>query len=173
MQVYQIALKPLTQENFAPYGQLFEIQTGDGPSCLTERFNFWPKLATFQCARGEVQIGISTFLKRPLRLATMERHLCSEEIMIPLTGGVIIPFARQQGTDPAELPQACRAEAFLIPPAKGIVVHKNVWHWTPMPLEDQTSIICMFETGTEQTDVLIREFPQDDLVEIQLEQDRR
>lgn len=168
MKYREIHLTELTGENFAPYGQLFEIQAGGDAPCITERFNFWPKLATFQCAGGELQIGISTFLKRPFRFSAMERHLTSEEIMLPLTGGVIIAFAREDGADPAERPGAERAEAFLIPTAKGIVVKKNVWHWTPMPLEDKTSIICMFETGTEQTDVLIRDFPGGNVVGIEL-----
>jgi ureidoglycolate hydrolase len=168
LKFYDVLIKNLTKENFAPYGQLFEIQTGEGASCITERFNFWPRLATFRCERGEVQIGISTFLKRPFRLCSMERHLTSEEVMIPLTGSVVIAFAAEDGADPEELPDAGRVEAFLIPPAKGIVVKRNVWHWTPMPLEDQTSIICMFETGTEMTDVLIRNFPGEDIVGIKL-----
>lgn len=166
----RIKLTDLTKVNFGPYGQVFEIQTDKEAEMITERFNFHPKLATFDLTRGnQLQIGISTFLKRPFRLATMERHLTSEEIMIPLDKqGVVIAFAKHNSDDIREIPEIGLVEAFYIPPTKGIVVYKNVWHWTPMPIVDQSSIICCFETGTEKDDVIIKEFSNGGVVEIDL-----
>lgn len=168
--LYTISLKELTPENFAPYGQILAIPPEDVPAaCPSDRFDFHPKVATFDLHTGtQLQLGISTFFKRPFRLENMERHYTSEEIMVALNKqGVIIAFARQDGNDRSEVPQADRVEAFLIPPTVGIVVYRDVWHWTPMPLEDRTSIICSFETGTEQRDVHVVPFAGGDVVAIQ------
>ena len=45
-------------------------------------------------------------------------------------------------------PDYQKAEAFLITEKQAVVVGKEVWHWTPMPLENETSIICSFAEDT-------------------------
>lgn len=169
MSFKRIELLELTPENFAPYGQVFSIPSGENASCITERFNFSPRLATFDMHRGtnQLQLGISTFLKRPFRFEQMERHYTSEEIMVALDKrGVIITFAKHDTDAPGEKPQADRAVAFHIPPLTGIVVSRYVWHWTPMPLDNKSSIICCFETGTEIDDVDIMQFADPCVVEV-------
>ena len=109
MAVKFISLKELTPENFAPYGQILAIPPEDVPAaCPSDRFDFHPKVATFDLHTGtQLQLGISTFFKRPFRLENMERHYTSEEIMVALNKqGVIIAFARQDGSDRSEVPQA-------------------------------------------------------------------
>ena len=133
----------------------------------TERFNFWPKLGIMK-VKGEIQVGVSTFFKRPLRFSQMERHLKSQEIMIPLTGTVLIPFRTFDNLDPSGKPFSDNIEVFEVDKQHGVILNSGIWHWTPMPLEDETSIVVIFETGTETNDLYIQNFPNEDIVNVEI-----
>lgn len=166
--INKIKVQPLTPEAFAPYGSAIYIPTDGNPDRPTDRFNFWPKLCTFDCDDGVFQVGVSTFFKRPFRTMDLERHYHTEELMTPLNGSIIIVFAKNEGLEPGEKANYKDAEAFLIRQDQGVVVKRGVWHWTPMPLEDQTSIICSFAVGTSDNDLEVQRLPKGEIIEVEL-----
>ena len=166
--IINIPVKPLTKEGFAPYGNAIIILTDGNPDRPTDRFNFWPKLSLYRCDSGVFQIGISTFFKRPFRLANMERHFKTEEFMTPLTGQIIIVFAPNKVVDGKDQPDFEKAEAFLINQTQSVVVGKNVWHWTPMPLQNEVSIICSFAEDTQKNDLDVQALPAGNVVQVTL-----
>ena len=166
--ITNIPVKPLTKEGFAPYGNAIIIPTDGNPDRPTDRFNFWPKLSLYRCDSGVFQIGISTFFKRPFRLANMERHFKTEEFMTPLTGQIIIVFAPNKVVDGKDQPDFEKAEAFLINQTQSVVVGRNVWHWTPMPLQNEVSIICSFAEDTQKNDLDVQALPAGNVVQVTL-----
>ena len=166
--IINIPVKPLTKEGFTPYGNAIIIPTDGNPYRPTDRFNFWPKLSLYRCDSGVFQIGISTFFKRPFRLANMERHFKTEEFMTPLTGQIIIVFAPNKVVDGKDQPDFEKAEAFLINQTQSVVVGKNVWHWTPMPLQNEVSIICSFAEDTQKNDLDVQALPAGNVVQVTL-----
>ena len=163
--INKIKVQPLTPEAFAPYGSAICIPTDGNPDRPTDRFNFWPKLATYNCDDGNFQIGVSTFFKRPYRTMNLERHYHTQEFMTPLNGSIIIVFVKNKGTEPGEEIDFKGAEAFLIKQDQAVIVDKYVWHWTPMPIEDQTSIICSFAVDTQWKDLEIQNLPKGEVIE--------
>ena len=164
--IINIPVKPLTKEGFAPYGNAVIIPTDGNPDRPTDRFNFWPKLSLYRCDSGVFQIGISTFFKRPFRLANMERHFKTEEFMTPLTGQIIIVFAPNKVVDGKDQPDFEKAEAFLINTTQGVVVNTGVWHWTPFAVGGDSRIICIFAENTSAQDCDVRKFPDGQVLEI-------
>ncbi len=158
-----VKIKKLTREAFAPYGEIIEIPN-ENPKMPTEEFNYWPKLGTMQ-VNGELQVGVSTFFKRPLRFSKMERHMDTQEIMIPLNGTIVIPFRVCNDFNPQSTPSTDKIDVFAVDTLHGVILKRGIWHWTPMPLEDKTSIVVIFNTGTERNDLYIHEFPSGDIVE--------
>ena len=135
MSIRQIPVQPLTQEAFAPYGTVIDLPEKPENYELrsSDRFDFFPKLCTYQCDSGIFQIGVSTLYQRPYRTVNMERHYHTQELMVPLTNPIIIVFSKNKGLDPQEEPDINEAEAFLINTRQGVVVDTGVWHWTPIP----------------------------------------
>ena len=168
MSVLNIQAQPLTREAFAPYGTAICIPTDGNPDRPTDRFNFWPKLSLYQCDSGTFQIGVSTFFKRPFRTVNMERHFKTEEFMAPLTGPIVIVFCPNKQVDGKDQPDYQKAEAFLITEKQAVVVGKEVWHWTPMPLENETSIICSFAEDTQKYDLDVQSLPSGEVVQVVL-----
>ena len=69
MSIRQIPVQPLTQEAFAPYGTVIDLPEKPENYELrsSDRFDFFPKLCTYQCDSGIFQIGVSTLYQRPYR----------------------------------------------------------------------------------------------------------
>ena len=166
MSVLTNKAKELTKEGFAPYGSAVCIPTDGNPDRPTDRFNFWPKLCLYRCDSGVFQIGVSTFFKRPFRTVNMERHFKTEEFMTPLTGPIVIVFCPNKIVDGADTPDYEKMEAFLITEKQAVVVEKGVWHWTPMPLEPEVSIICSFAEDTQWNDLDVQALPPGEVVQV-------
>lgn len=170
MPIRKIKVQPLTKEGFAPYGTVVDWPSPeDHLDCRnSDRFDFFPKLCTFKCDSGVMQVGIATHYKRPYRTVNMERHYKTEELMVPLTNPIIIAFAKNKGMDPAEEPDINDVEAFLINTQQGVVVNTGVWHWTPMAVGGDSRIICIFAEDTSPNDVDVHKFPAGEVLEILL-----
>ena len=88
--------------------------------------------------------------------------------MTPLTGQIIIVFAPNKVVDGKDQPDFEKAEAFLINQTQSVVVGKNVWHWTPMPLQNEVSIICSFAEDTQKNDLDVQALPAGNVVQVTL-----
>lgn len=122
--------------------------------------------SAFTAATAVFQIGVSTFFKRPFRTVNMERHFKTEEFMTPLTGPIVIVFCPNKIVDGADTPDYEKMEAFLITEKQAVVVEKGVWHWTPMPLEPEVSIICSFAEDTQWNDLDVQALPPGEVVQV-------
>ncbi len=165
MELHTLECVELSGKEFARYGKVIEIPR-ENPEYISERFNLWPRLGRMKVDK-EIQIGISTFFKRPLRFAQMERHLKSMEVMLFLNGIFYMPFAVAEGNDPNEIPKVADVRIFKFNSHQGVVLNYGVWHWTPFPLTEGTSGMFIFETGTEVNDLLIKPFAKDDIVQFE------
>lgn len=88
--------------------------------------------------------------------------------MMPLNGSVLIPFRICDDMDPVTSPAADRIDVFEIDEHQGIVLREGIWHWTPMPLVDRTTIVVIMETGTGDNDLFIKDFPDETIVNIEI-----
>ncbi len=70
MSIRQIPVQPLTQEAFAPYGTVIDLPEKPENYELrsSDRFDFFPKLCTYQCDSGIFQDRKSTRLNSSHRL---------------------------------------------------------------------------------------------------------
>ena len=153
MSVLRIKVQELTPEAFKPYGSVIELPANEDTALSADRYTYWPMLSPLTCACGKFQVGVCRMYKRPLRTQMLERQLGTQIFMTPLTGPMVIVFAKNEGLDPAERVNAQIAEAFLITPSQGIVINEGVWHYTPMPTEGDVDVICISPMNGEGSSV--------------------
>jgi ureidoglycolate lyase len=123
--------EPLTQQSFAPFGDVLETGRLDHPTYaindgFTQRYH---GLSTVQ-AEGEAVL-LSIFETRsfglPLRIKMLERHPLGSQSFIPigttaLSGFYVVVARGQNEPDPRSL------RAFEVAPGQGINFAAGIWH---------------------------------------------
>ncbi len=126
-----IAIKPLTAEEFSPFGDVLEVS--DVPNKIINqglcgRFH---DLATLDIVDGRA--GISLFKSEarqlPYRLEMVERHPLGSQAFLPMS---MDPFLVVVAPDEDGKPGV--PLAFRTAPGQGINFHRNIWHGVLTPL---------------------------------------
>lgn len=170
MAIHKIKVKPLTQENFAPYGTLLAMPLEpDEHTVFSENFTFYRNRCTFQCADGKLGMGVSYILKRPYRAAALERHFTTDEINAPLDGDMVALFAKPVSNDRDEKPDINQVEAFIFRQGQAMIIKKGVWHWCPMPIDHDTAMLCgLCHDLLKYDDLVIRDFADGTIIEVEM-----
>lgn len=88
-----------------------------------------------------------------MRVAKMERHLKTPEMLSAVDGDVIVCVA-----PPQEAPGGAFKDLRAIALRKGqsIVMAKGAWHWIPFPTGKANALVLVvFQTGTGDEDLYI------------------
>lgn len=153
--VMRLLATPLTEEAFAPFGQVLQAPTDPGRVAAS---------LALANRRPEVPVSLSLVAKAPatlpMRSTTMERHPFSSQSFIPLDAGpwlvLVAPHAAGGGPDMA------RSRAFLARGDQGVTYGVDVWHH-PFTVFDRVArfAVLMWKDGTPADDEFIELAPFD------------
>lgn len=124
----RITPKPLTRDNFAPFGDVIEVSDQTHHFSInqgyTERYH---DLATLDVAedggRPLINIFRATPLAQPVAIRMMERHPLSSQAFIPLSGNPYLVVVAPAGEF-----DVSKLEVFLGQPHQGVNYHRGTWH---------------------------------------------
>ena len=124
--------RPLTQADFAPYGDVLEIG-GTPDKIINEgfcaRFHDRARLDFGKDGRAGISIFHARVRQLPLRLGLVERHPEGSQAFIPMSADpFLVIVAPDSGRGPG------RPEVFVAQPGQGVNYHRNVWHGVLSPL---------------------------------------
>ncbi|MBD3386336.1 hypothetical protein GF407_15605 [candidate division KSB1 bacterium] len=141
-----IQVEKITQQRFEKYGRVV-LYPQEKPLAEEPEYKFWSDLANYQI-EGETEIGICTVYRQsPPEISTVERHLHTPEILIPVDAPFVLPLLLQD--DPAE-----EMRAFEVGIGEAVVVDAGVWHGASLPVGvEQSSYFVIFKRGTPANDV--------------------
>jgi ureidoglycolate lyase len=143
-----IVPEPLTQESFALYGDVIEVNDdlnhyaiNDG---YTQRYHDLAKVDVSE-NNGHTLINIfrSTPLQQPIAIKMMERHPLSSQAFIPMGDEPYLVVVAPKGDFKAEL-----IEVFLASADQGVNYHKGTWHHYCLALH-KTSNFLVVDRGGE------------------------
>jgi ureidoglycolate lyase len=121
--VIHLAVELLSQEAFAPFGDVLAIPNRD-PDFSGISSTGWK--AHFE-SRGPVEIMLFSSRYAGLRFSTLERHLAVTQTFIPL-GRVPSIVAVSAPTPEMEVPAPEQVRAFLLDGSAGYVLKRGTWH---------------------------------------------
>ncbi|ETX29334.1 ureidoglycolate lyase [Roseivivax isoporae] len=127
-----IATEPLTDEAFAPFGEVLEAA---GPpdklinQGLCGRFHDRARLDFGAEGRAGISIFRAELRSLPYRLDMMERHPEGSQAFVPMCAHGFLVIVAPDADDRPGAPRA-----FLTAPGQGINLHRNVWHGVLTPL---------------------------------------
>lgn len=145
-----IEIQPLTQESFAPFGDVIEksnkgfIPINQG---LTERYH---ALSLMQVSGEQGAVGMSIFhnlfaTTMPFQIEILERHPYGSQSFIPLQQQKFIIVVAL----PLDLtrPDEKRIYAFISNGQQGITYHQGVWHHPLITLEAESDFLVVDRIG--------------------------
>lgn len=126
---------------------------------------FFGELAVIAC-RGEFEIGICTYRRRPLEVDQMEQHVGTQELLVAIDDDFLMPIApsRPRGVvagsgsaSPAgaAVPELSRLLAVRVRRGEGLVFGEGVWHWAPYPVRQESFALVGFRRGTAKNDMTV------------------
>jgi len=149
-----ITARPLTAQDFAPYGDVLEA-TGQADKIINQGFcGRWHDRAQLDFG-DDGRAGISIFKAEPrtlpYQLDLLERHPEGSQAFIPMsmTEWLVI-VAADEGATPG------RIEAFIAAPGQGINLHRGTWHGVLTPLHEPGLFAVIDRIGTTPN---LQEFP--------------
>ncbi|MES0813098.1 ureidoglycolate lyase [Roseibium sp. SCPC15] len=126
-----LTAKPLTKEDFAPYGDVIEVSGAPDKIINQGKCGRHHDLAKLDFGTG--QAGISLFdaeaRNLPYTVELVERHPEGSQAFIPLDGvPMLVIVADDDNGKPANL------RAFVSQPGQSINLHRGTWHGVLAPL---------------------------------------
>lgn len=141
-----IKIEPLTQQAFAPFGQVIELAGAHHypiNNGMTERYH---DLARVELGGVHPRPLISIFRGQPyslpLNLRLVERHPLGSQAFYPLDDhSWLVLVAEDEGGTPA------RIRAFRPAPGQGVNIAMNIWHGVLTVLERESDFLVVDRGG--------------------------
>ncbi|MBR5543762.1 MAG: DUF4867 family protein [Oscillospiraceae bacterium] len=158
-----VKVQPLTFEEFAPFGEFYDMAKPDGYALCGEIHKFFPDRIS---ADSEHRLGFSPIVvKKPERMiiTQQEYHTTTWEMILPLDDDMIVHVA------PASAGKIITdsVKAFLVPKGTMIKMRAAIWHLAPLPANNEslTAMIVLPEC-TYANDCTVCDIPEDEQFEI-------
>ncbi|MDO5641303.1 MAG: ureidoglycolate lyase [Paracoccus sp. (in: a-proteobacteria)] len=140
-----ITARPLTQAEFAPYGEVIEIEGPPDRIINQGKCGRYHDLARLDFGGGAA--GISLFhaelRQMPYLLNMVERHPLGSQAFIPMSQSrFLVIVAGDAGGCPGPI------HAFIARAGQGVNLHRNVWHGVLCPLDGAGLYAVIDRIGT-------------------------
>lgn len=122
--VHELRVEPLTEEAFAPFGQLVAAKARP-PDFRTESgTEGWE--VDFHAGRPLVMLLRTPY--QPLRFAKLERHFGVTQTFLPLGGAPAVVAVAPPSSDRTAIPAPADVRAFLLDGSQGYALARGTWH---------------------------------------------
>ena len=157
-----LQIKPLTREDFAPFGDVIEMEGHQSSPMnygMAERYHALAEVETLgDDARAIISLVKSTQYGLPHTVNIMERHPLGSQAFIPLdaTPFIVIVAPPDDTLNPAAI------QAFKSNGKQGINYHRGVWHCPLLTPFAQMNFILVERAGSGNNcdEVALREGDQ-------------
>ncbi len=158
-----IKAQPLTHEDFAPFGQFYQMDKPEGYALCGEIHKFFPDRLV---ANSSHAVGFSPIVvKKPERMiiTQQEYHTTTWEMIMPLDDDMILHCA------PASAGAVVTdyAKAFIVPKNTLVKLNAAIWHLAPLPANrDSLTAMIILPECTYANDCTVVDIPEDEQFEI-------
>lgn len=148
--MYNIQIKPLTHENFAPFGEVISCTGNDFfhiNDAHTERYHALVQTEIM----GEARTGISIFrniksTQIPFEICMLERHPKGSQAFIPMQGQrFLVIVAPNLNADEPDVSNLC---VFITDGSQGVNYRAGTWHHPLLTLESPSDFAVVDRIGS-------------------------
>ena len=153
-----LPIKDLSTEAFAPYGQIIE-QPQRGQDAAGPGWRWWGEMVKMQGGERPYAIGYLDLSPAELQFDWAERHMHSDELIIPIDGDCLVYAAPADYPDqPDRMPELDRFEVFRVKSGQAVLLNKGVWHGAPMAVDRPLKAIVLLLHNSSQQDGYVNRF---------------
>jgi ureidoglycolate hydrolase len=143
-----IALEPLSERAFAPFGQVI-AKRDDAPTFATATIASWP--IAFE-VDDRVHLMCSWYPFVTMEFTCIERHAAVTQAFLPLDGVASVMVVAPGG--PTRVPEPSEFRAFLVPGDVGLVLGRDVWHaLTRFPVREPGATFALLTSAATQVEL--------------------
>ncbi|HEV8307682.1 MAG TPA: ureidoglycolate lyase [Methylomirabilota bacterium] len=122
--VHQVRVEPLTEEAFAPFGQV--VSAKDRPPDFETESGTQGWAVDFSSGRPLVMLLRTPY--QGLRFSKLERHFNLTQTFLPLGGSPAVVAVAPPSSDRTAVPDPTDVRAFLLDGSKGYALARGTWH---------------------------------------------
>ena len=159
----QVKLQAITRDDFAPFGEFYNMAEPDGYPLCGAIHKFYPDRLT-TCCQGRLAFSPLVIEKpKAMKITQQEYHNTTEELILPLDDDMILHVAPASGGAVA----TDHAKAFLVPKNTLVKLKTAIWHLAPLPAnKDKLTVMIILPECTYANDCTVVDLPEDDQFEI-------
>lgn len=139
----KIRWQAIEVDNFKAFGTVLKKPVHE-PTAQGDTFKYWSDIVNYKID-GDTEIGLCTVYKddsKPLK--TVERHLYTPEILIPVDAPFVLPVVTDHDT----------VHAFKVNIGEAVIIDPGVWHGPCLPVgKNESTYYVIFRKGTPGDDV--------------------
>jgi ureidoglycolate lyase len=151
-----IRVEPLSRDAFAPFGRVVEAPARE-PDSVGDPWRWWADTALLERSDGRYAIGYLEVRDGRRGFDWAERHLETEELVIPVRGELLL-YAGPP--DRGERPDPERFRVFRVRPGQAVLLGKGVWHGAPLTAEGEATALVLLLERTGENDTETVEFDE-------------
>jgi ureidoglycolate lyase len=146
-----IQARPLTREEFAPFGDVIGLELGGGSSANQGTAIRYDRVAQLTSSRPDAQPNLAVFRSvakaLPFEVRLLERHPCSTQMFMPLAcRRFLVVVCPEDARGEPDLP---RLRAFVCGPGQGVNYRAGVWHHPIIALDGPADFLMLaWEDGS-------------------------
>jgi ureidoglycolate lyase len=148
-----MTVEELTAEGFEPFGRIVATPSRP-PDATAATWRWWAETATLPDA-GPWAVGYLQLDPGPSAFDWAERHLRSEELVVPVHGELVV-YAGPP--DQGEEPAADRFRLFRLRPRQAAILARGVWHGAPLAVSGPATALVLLREGTGKSDTYVARF---------------
>jgi len=162
----KLKIEDLAVESFTPFGEVI-TQPAREHDAKGLGWLWWGENLTLTGGDRKYAIGYLDLVPAELTFDWAERHMHSDELLIPMGGECLVYVGPPDYPDePDRLPPLERFRVFRLREGQGVLLGKGVWHGAPMALDEPINVTVLLLKDTGKIDGHVVRF-EDTPVEIE------
>jgi ureidoglycolate lyase len=153
-----LAVEPLARDAFAPFGAVID-RPDRAVDAAGPGWSWWGETELVAPTEAGYGIGYLDLEPAAPSFDWAERHLRSQELIAPLSGGCLVYVGPPQAPErPDALPPLERFRVFRLEAGQGVVLAPGVWHGAPLADGGPAKAMVLLQKGTGTDDTVVVRF---------------
>lgn len=154
----QLVITDLTPESFAGFGKVIE-QPSRPQDAEGHGWAWWGENVLMEGEGKPYAVGFLDLKPVDLTFSWAERHMHTDELVIPVTGDILVYAGPAEHPDePVKLPALESFKVFRVRPGQAALLGKGVWHGAPLAVDSPAKAIVLLLQGSGRDDGYVVRF---------------